>query len=497
MPQDSVGPLPQFDTQSSEDLSTPGVAPVQEGDAFTAASPSDLAGLINAPCRALDVEYKSWRNLRHLEDRAELARDIAALANHGGGYIVFGFREDTLAPEDNHPFWTNCTAEQVATIVRAFLDPPVQCEVVIEQSLIGNRHPIIRVPSHGIAPICVRLDGPVVGKARLVERGVYYTRKHGAAVQGKYVGVLLPKSDRIDMPQEWGPLIRRCVRQDRETLLAMIDAAIEGRKQVPSITRQLDAWHTAAHDAFLRLVPLSPVAEQLRTRHYALSYCFELVGQEMLEPAQLPELLRRSVFEVQPMFRGVLNMFDPPYRRAVQARFTVDPATGNDETDFLEVGWLRDRPPSETADFWRLSPRGFGTIVRDYSEDRSAQNHVLGTRPGTRFSPNVLAQEIGELVCHTRALAKHFSGVRRVWYRCEWWGLAGRELFDPDNAWAFRRPAADDHRLVKLQVPAASLAQAWPEAVAQIMAPLLRCFEPDLALDADWVRAQAAGWGKS
>jgi hypothetical protein len=97
-------------------------------------------------------------------------------------------------------------------------------------------------------------------------------------------------------------------------------------------------------------------------------------------------------------------------------------------------------------------------------------------------------------VCHARALLRFFAGVPRVSLRCEWWGLAGRELFDPETGWANRKPAVDDHRLVTLQVPAASLAQAWPDVVAQIMAPVLRVFEPDRALGSDWVRAQSAQW---
>jgi hypothetical protein len=32
--------------------------------------------------------------------------------------------------------------------------------------------------------------------------------------------------------------------------------------------------------------------------------------------------------------------------------------------------------------------------------------------------------------------------------------------------------------------------------VAQIMAPVLRAFEPDLALGGDWVRGQMARWAQ-
>jgi hypothetical protein len=118
-------------------------------------------------------------------------------------------------------------------------------------------------------------------------------------------------------------------------------------------------------------------------------------------------------------------------------------------------------------------------------------------RPGSWFSPNVLAQEIASLICHARSLTRFFAAVRRVHFRCEWWGLAGRELFDPHVNWAHRDAAVDDHRIVTLQAPAASLAQPWPELVAQIMAPVLRAFEPDLALGGDWVRSQMARWAQS
>src|ERR1700688_2788035 len=141
MPLEALAPLSDLDVLSDSHSDTLAPTPAAEGAVFAAAAPSDLQALIDTPCRTLDVEYKSWRNLKHVEDRAELARDIAAMANHGGGHIVFGFHEGTLAAENNHPFWTDCTREQVATIVRVFLAPPVQCDVATPRSTIGNSHP--------------------------------------------------------------------------------------------------------------------------------------------------------------------------------------------------------------------------------------------------------------------------------------------------------------------------------------------------------------------
>src|SRR6185312_5405476 len=121
-------------------------------------------------------------------------------------------------------------------------------------------HPVVRVASHGVTPVCIRQDGPVVGRERLVERGAYYIRKHGPVQANWSVGVPLPVSQRIEAPQDWASLIRRRVRRDRETLLGVLEASLLGRSPAPDPTQRLLTWHRAAHAAFLSLVPRSPVA---------------------------------------------------------------------------------------------------------------------------------------------------------------------------------------------------------------------------------------------
>ena len=309
---------------------------------------------------------------------------------------------------------------------------------------------------------------------------MYYTRKHGEAIGGNFIGIPRAETGRIETPQEWAPLIRRCVRRDRETLLALIEASIEGRRDAPLLTDRLAAWHAAAHAAFLGLVPLSPVAEHLACRHYALSYGFELTGPESrLDHAQLPELLRRVVFELQPMFRGVMIMFDPPYRRAVRPRFAVDDAADGGETDFLEVAWLRDRPPNETADFWRVSPAG--------SPASCATMRRIGRRPISNWGCSAGRGSVRTSWCRRSpswcVMRGHWPGSlpgRGAWISRRMVGAGGRELFDPQTSWAHRGAASDDHRIVTTQATAAGLAQAWPDVVARIMAPVLRAFEPVL-----------------
>jgi hypothetical protein len=51
---------------------------------------SDLAALVAGGSEDLDVEYKAWMATSRNEVRAKLARHLAALANHGGGSLIFG-----------------------------------------------------------------------------------------------------------------------------------------------------------------------------------------------------------------------------------------------------------------------------------------------------------------------------------------------------------------------------------------------------------------------
>lgn len=50
---------------------------------------SELQGIVDDPNETLATEYKSWLDLLdNPEARADTARHIAALANHGGGTIM-------------------------------------------------------------------------------------------------------------------------------------------------------------------------------------------------------------------------------------------------------------------------------------------------------------------------------------------------------------------------------------------------------------------------
>ena len=52
----------------------------------------ELQELVDAPRERLDVEYKAWQDPTDGEASAKLAKHLCALANLGGGFLVFGSR---------------------------------------------------------------------------------------------------------------------------------------------------------------------------------------------------------------------------------------------------------------------------------------------------------------------------------------------------------------------------------------------------------------------
>lgn len=90
--------------------------------------------LLQEPREALDVEVKEWLDLTDSGHRALIAKEIIALANHGGGYIVVGFKElsdGTFEPATPRPANLDAwSQDSIQSIVAKYVDPTIQCRVV-------------------------------------------------------------------------------------------------------------------------------------------------------------------------------------------------------------------------------------------------------------------------------------------------------------------------------------------------------------------------------
>ena len=449
---------------------------------------TELQELVESPNETLGVEYKGWLDLANdTPARANLARHIAALANFGGGKLVFGFSDDmAFAGPNPHNFAYN--RDLISGIVRRYLDPTFQCDVFDIVSAAGNSHPVIVVPAHGATPICAKGGGPEVnGRATCIVRGTYYLRKPG------------PESAPIVEGADWTAVIRRCVMHDRASLLEHIGSALRGPIAPPE--QQVDAlkrFHDAAHAAFLGLVAAAPNAPpNLGLWHWQLSYAIERADGQNLAPNRLNQILREVNAEVTDTVRtgwSMLHIFDRP---EIAPYFVTDPASGMGEQDFLECALLRAADDNAAAigqDFWRVSPNGMVSLVRDYWEDSQEWTRHHGLARGTLFDPNRMVRALAEIIRHARGLSERFDAPTDVTFRIEWHGLLNRRLHNLHAYWRDRGAARSDQRAITGTWSVDALAADSPQIVATLSAVVARVFDIEEVITPDWVQGTAPTW---
>ena len=198
--------------------------------------PIEIQDLIDNPQEALHIELKQWVDLSTDNvARAKIARHLAALANNGGGYLLFGFKDDGTpeTPQSIDPKYYS--RDLISGIIDKYLSPPFQIEVFfVPRSPGGDVYPIVRVPSHGKVPICSKRNGPHddKGKPQGIREGLYYIREPG------------PKSIEIRTAAQWHDVIHRCVINERDSLLKALGKLLGQPEPVRSSSDdQLTDWH--------------------------------------------------------------------------------------------------------------------------------------------------------------------------------------------------------------------------------------------------------------
>lgn len=429
---------------------------------------TDLADLVDNPRETLDIELKSWLELSNNVNKANIARHIAALCNHGGGYLVFGFQDDFLVDPDRPTLLDAYNHDTFNAIIKRYLLPVFECHVLKVASSAGQEYPVVRVPGHEATPVCTVRDGPqdANGRPQGLRSGTYYIRVPG------------PESAPITSPQQWSALIRRCTLNDRETLLSQMSHVLQDNQAgIPGVEERLSAWDKANEQRFDALLKAAqgfnwPVP--LANNHYRLSYLIQHENQN-IPINQLRSLLEEINNEVRDTVWTGWSMFYPFTRPEIAA--TVHPensdGTGDDllETNLIGNGQFDTSMP----DFWRVTPDGRATLVRGYREDVRLEDS------GVWLSPETVLRETAELVRHARAFTRHFPSASTVSFRCTWTGLNGRQIrdFDPSIHWSPGKTATADKRITSGEWPVVKLNTDWHQIVAELGCPILNLFSLD------------------
>src|SRR5690606_10869001 len=130
-------------------------------------------------------------------------------------------------------------------IASRYLQPAPHCAVHLVTAVNGRQYPVVRVPSHGEAPICAKRDGPHDSRGRPVgiKAGTHYLRTAG------------PMSSPIESPEMWREVIRRCVLSERSGLLSSIGQLFDRTQISETTSDEILTWTENALARWVRQLP--------------------------------------------------------------------------------------------------------------------------------------------------------------------------------------------------------------------------------------------------
>lgn len=166
-----------------------------------------LADFLRTPRETRDIELKQWLDLSVLANRAKVGRHLMALANYGGGWLQFGFKELEDGSFDHEqvvcPDPSTYSTDAINAIVKKHARPSFHCEVYWQDCDEGcpGPHALIRVPGGHKIPVVCGKGGPE--PTCDPKKGSVYDRLPG------------PESARVVEPAHWHDLLDRCARATR------------------------------------------------------------------------------------------------------------------------------------------------------------------------------------------------------------------------------------------------------------------------------------------
>ena len=420
-----------------------------------------LDRLVRYPREDIDVEYKDWLDPRTDKDRASLAKAAIALANHGGGHIILGFRESgrelrSVARRSDVPAMTQ---DAVNAAIRRYAEPEFHCQVFgVPNPATGTSHTIARVPGSSV-PVMSKRDQDEAG----VSQHKFYIRKPG------------PRSEEPHTAEEWRRLLDRCVQARRGDMLDAIRSIVSGQtEQLDSPPEPLEAltdFCIAANGRWAELSSDLPADSPSRFPFGYYEMGFALIGAMPTE--SLTELMRRLGVAQGTKLSGWPHFL----------HMSVEGWEPRIYEDFIEA-WV-GRPVGGSmwndpfhADFWRASVDGKLYTIRGYIEDGELAQE-RGSAPGAEFSNAIPSIKVAEGLLFASRLATVFDGVDQIAIRCCFTGLEGRSLLLVDNPAPFTDigPTIRDPQVILTgQVSLQQVRDNLTEVIHNLVRPLYEQF---------------------
>lgn len=440
-------------------------------------SDADFLEIAKTKEESLELEFKRTLDLSANGGKAKLAKEICALANYGGGWIVFG-RDDNGETVDELPEeLVEIDQDKVNQISASYLTPAPHCTLRWIRDEDKNIDiPILRVPSHGTEPICAAKNGPDdKGKITGIKIGTFYNRSAG------------PVSAPMSSPAEWKDLIRRCVLSDKSQLLSALSVMMsQPTSKQGNDESVLDADFAFIVDEWGKR--MMEIGEKPAPAKNFVVFGFELVGAAELTIDQIKD----AVQSMPSRDLGPHHFFEAGYHGNMAPH-----VIGNAGYDGLQADITRDKDGNydEWPSLWRISESGAGVSVGIYWEDTAWIKRAVedkSSRTWERGSNIWMSSQMASMDSFLSDIwsfagTMEFQGKVRI--KIVYNGLTDRTLNTPRSSMTYSRKyvSKQETRTIDLTFQLDALEETVrSSAIASIAQQLNKPFQGP-AIDADLV----------
>jgi hypothetical protein len=440
----------------------PALTTKSHGGAISPIPNIDLDDLLIDPREAIDIEIKTWLDLSKNDCRAAVAKEIIALANSGGGFLLIGFDESPQGQFTSarvRPASLDAWSQDgIQSIISKYCEPSFQCRVLHHAVGGGHSYPVIIVPGGHHVPIMAKAGAPD-GKTLVSNR--VYIRRPG------------PSSEEPKTADEWRQLLDRLVQNRRSDLIEVVRTILGGamprEAKASSRTDDLDFFMRNSIHRWEGRVAKLPDAAPPRFPHGFYEIGFAIDGD--FERQNL-SILQRTIAEAVRNHSGW-----PPFLTLTRKPFKPKAVDG--AIEFWrgpDLDGSFDAPAHH--DFWRAASEGLLYTRRGYQED----GRLYEMPPGQFFDITTPTWRTGEAILEAYYIATALRATdAKLICRCRWTGLNERILISKGNPNRHLSPAdrkceQSEFETVRT-IGLSTLPLALPEFVHGILAPLYELFD--------------------
>lgn len=439
-----------------------------------------IQDLVERPGESLSVEIKRWISPDEPEGVAKIARTALALRNHGGGFLLIGFDNDTLQPDTNNAppdVEIIFHIDKIQGIVSKYASDPFEVSVEFGER-DGQLYPVIVIPPGVKTPVASKSDllAKNPNDKKLVEADSIFVRSLRANNT--------PSTTRASW-KDWPKIVEVCFDNREADIGRFLRRHLSGI--TPEALRELAATISES------VQPKATTEDLLRGYLQKSGDRFQEVLTE--RPLALPEygswevalLLLGEVptHSANDQFLNLLGASNPSYTGWppwLDSRgFTNQTAqpyvyNGGWEALIVSVG----NKQSNHIDFMRLDPHGKFYLRRALEDDISANTRAPEPLSALDFGLPIIrtAEAIAVGISFAKAMGCTPEKCHLA-FAFRWSRLRGRELsawVQPERYISPGRHAYQDDVTVYVDVPLDVPLSALGEFVHRAVQPLYAVF---------------------